>query len=1061
MWCLAKGKIGWIHLGAIFLALLISGCGGSKSPSGPEDALSGDINTLTDVKIDDSEEKLVVEIQAQGPLSPNVFKLTDPLRVIIDFTDTQIGDLQSPIGVNNGVVNEVALTQFDDVSSSLSRVVIGFDQLVDYNVDTNDNVITIDIPKSGAVVAESSDDIEPVDAVGDDSALEELPLDEAPLEELPTADAAPGDELSIEAPDDLAAVIDDIPVEELAEPGRLADKLEDISYTVSGEETQISMRANGSVNNYDDFVLENPKRLVVDLKGLAYKGKRNFSLPDGSVDRIRAGIHPDKVRVVVDFSASSSPNYQIRPTSSGLDIVVAPVVGETDSFGEEPSSDLLADVTEPVEPTESLVDIAALPIDDIPVDESFQVAQLDEPAMDEPAIDEPIVDEPAIDVDPVAPEDEPFEPIVDEAPDAMPSVDPAMVSPYKVTSLDFVQMQGKSRLIIKADGPAAVSANDEGADTVVINLTKGSLAKTTKRSLDTSAFNSPVSQIVPKQVGGDTRIVATLREATPYTVTQEGNFVYVDFERNKDFGGVELAQAPTGEAEEAPAEVESPELSPEISEEEAAVAPEAAPEAPTEQVIEDESIFDEPDEQDDSKRYEYVKEELLSDSLSQEEGAGFGDDMIFEIGARTNRYTGRKINLDFKDADIRSLFRLFADISKLNIIVGDDVGGRVTIRLRDVPWDQAFAILLQTQNLGALKYGNIIRIAPAEKIQRERELHAQAKKAAIAAAPMDTLFKSVSYATATELTPHIQSILSERGTVNIDGRTNTLIIRDVREKLVEAKKLIEKLDAQTPQVSIEARIVEVSDTFVRNWGVQWGATADFSPATGNPTGLLFPNSVGAVGSQSIAPPTGGTNPILFNFPPTGANSSVTLNLGSINNVLDLDLLLGYEETEGNAKLISSPKVTVLDNRSATILSGTRIPFITQTENAGNNVRFENAVISITVTPSVTADGSVIMSVTATRNQPDFGQQVIGNPTIIQREATTEVLVKSGNTTVIGGIYQVNKSRSQAGLPFLRHIPILGYLFKADNRRLERQELLIFITPRIVGDEREVVRQVQG
>jgi type IV pilus assembly protein PilQ len=160
-------------------------------------------------------------------------------------------------------------------------------------------------------------------------------------------------------------------------------------------------------------------------------------------------------------------------------------------------------------------------------------------------------------------------------------------------------------------------------------------------------------------------------------------------------------------------------------------------------------------------------------------------------------------------------------------------------------------------------------------------------------------------------------------------------------------------------------------------------------------------------------------------------------------------------------LISSPKITVLDNRPATIISGTKIPFITQTANAGANVRFESAVISITVTPHITADGSVIMNISATRNEPDFGQAVQGNPSIVQREATTEVLVKSGNTTVIGGIYRVNRTKATSGFPFLRSLPIIGYLFKSDNRRLDRQELLIFVTPRIVGDERTAVRQIQG
>jgi type IV pilus assembly protein PilQ len=288
-----------------------------------------------------------------------------------------------------------------------------------------------------------------------------------------------------------------------------------------------------------------------------------------------------------------------------------------------------------------------------------------------------------------------------------------------------------------------------------------------------------------------------------------------------------------------------------------------------------------------------------------------------------------------------------------------------------------------------------------------------------------------------------------RGSVDIDSRTNTLIIKDIRENLDKAKRMVDILDTQTPQVSIESRIVEATTTFTRSFGITWGGNTRFTAATGNPTGLYFPNSVAV-------------SPFALNFPVDGGfvNSTANIRLGSINNVLDLDLALALGEQKGYSKLISAPKVTVLDNKVGSITSGSRIPFITQTADSGSNVRFENAATTLNVTPHITNDGSILMTLTATRNEPNFAQLVQGNPLIDQRTATTEVLVKSGNTTVLGGIYATRTGRSINRLPFLSSIPLIGALFQNYDKQLSRTELLIFVTPRIVGDEREAIRDIR-
>ena len=1015
----------------LLLCMVLIACGKSTTNEIDDDlARTGEISTISSVNVDDNAEDMtLINIQGSGQLNPNVFKLTDPLRVIVDFTDTQLGDITGPIAVNNGTINEITLSQFDDVTSSLTRVVIGFDTTVDYDVVPQDNSLTIKVRKSTGIVSSTG-------ATTVDGQFVEGNFD------FPSANAGI---LADNYIDNEFAFIAALPVEEIAQP---ADTIDNITYNTKGDTTFVSVKANGAIDNYEDFMISNPSRLVLDLKGLnaSQSTKNTIAVGDGIVDRIRLGKHTNKTRLVFDFATGNAPSYRISKMTAGLNIVVSTSTSSLNSF-QEP----MAIASEPVVPvaSEEIVGIAEFPFEVIPTDAGTVVANAE--IADQPvnidATESLFAESPAI---------------IEEQPLATaPTAMPASIQPYQVSSIDFLQTAGASRIAIGTTNQAQYTSTEDGSDTVIVNLVNASIGKGTSRPINASGFDSPVVTVVPKQIGGTTRIVTTLREAVPYTITQEGNMLYIDFSRGKSFKtATDEMVAETSTVPKASMPVDDEEIDAVVA------APAAKPKEddPTVDLDEDDAFFETPEEIEPAKKYEYVKEELLSDAINAKGGSAstYGsDDLIFELDATPNKkYTGRRINLDFKDADIRALFRLFADISKLNIIVGDDVNGKVTIRLQDVPWDQAFAILLQTQSLGAIKYGNIIRVAPAQKIQKERELHAQAKKAAIAAAPIDTLFKAVSYANASNVANHVKNTLSERGTVDIDERTNTLIVRDVREKLTQAKTLIEKLDAQTPQVTIEARIVEATDSFVRNWGVQWGASAEFSAATGNPTGVLFPSNVSAVGGVggTIA---GGSNPILLNFPPTGSNSALALNLGSINNVLDLDLLLGYEEREGNAKLISSPKVTVLDNKPATILSGTKIPFITQTGNSGSNVRFESAVIQITVTPHITADGAVIMQVTATRNEPDFGQAVLGNPSIIQREATTEVLVKSGNTTVIGGIYRVNRTREQAGFPVLRKIPILGWFFSSDNRRLDREELLIFITPRIVGDERTAIRQVQG
>jgi type IV pilus assembly protein PilQ len=419
------------------------------------------------------------------------------------------------------------------------------------------------------------------------------------------------------------------------------------------------------------------------------------------------------------------------------------------------------------------------------------------------------------------------------------------------------------------------------------------------------------------------------------------------------------------------------------------------------------------------------------------------------------RYRGKRVSFEFKDIDIQNLLRVIAEISKKNIVVADDVSGKVTIRLRNVPWDQALDLILRTKNLGKEEVGNIVRIAPLKTLEEEARLRNDRKKSLQQQEDLLVNLLPVNYAVATDMSQRVKDVLSDRGSVTVDTRTNVLIVKDVRANVEKVRALVRNLDTQTPQVLIESRIVEATTSFSRQIGVQWGGRGAATPATGNSTGLIFPNAVNVFGSSPGQSPAGFTGDPNFavNLPAAtnlGIGGALGMTFGSAGGALQLNLRLSAAENEGYVKTISAPKVTTLDNNTARISQGVSIPF-SQTSAQGTNTIFIEARLSLEVTPHITQDGSILMSITAQNNQPDPANTgANGQPAIQRKEAQTQVLVKDGDTTVIGGIYVRRGSTATASIPFLSKIPVLGYFFRQNTERDDRQELLIFITPRILN-----------
>ncbi|HEX8908291.1 MAG TPA: type IV pilus secretin PilQ, partial [Anaeromyxobacteraceae bacterium] len=418
-------------------------------------------------------------------------------------------------------------------------------------------------------------------------------------------------------------------------------------------------------------------------------------------------------------------------------------------------------------------------------------------------------------------------------------------------------------------------------------------------------------------------------------------------------------------------------------------------------------------------------------------------------------YTGRRITLDFHDIDIRNLLRLIADVSKKNIVVADDVTGKVTVSLRNVPWDQALDLVLKTKGLDKEELGNVIRIAKIEQIAKEQQARAEAAKARAPLLPLKVRIIPVNFARSGDVASRIKDVLSERGSVTTDDRTNVLIVKDVPEALARAEGLVRNLDTEIPQVRIESRIIEASTNFNRAIGVQWGGSATWSQASGHPTGVFFPNTVATAGAAGNAPSDGtsATPTYAVNLPAAigqGQGGGLGFQFGSVGGAFNLNLRLSALENSGVVKTISAPSVSTVDNKEATIGQGISIPF-SQVSASGVNTVFVEAKLELKVTPHVSADGSVLMKIKVTNNSPN--PQLTGangQPSISKREAETESLVKDGETTVIGGIYTRQTSHSVSEVPFFGKIPILGYFFRTKSDQDDHTELLIFITPRILN-----------
>ncbi len=966
-----------------------------------------------------SQEEGATRIEVQGASDPSftAFQQGDPARVVVDVEGVVPGTAPESTAVLDGTVSDVTVQGFEDATgANVTRIEVGLAAAASYDVSAVGGALEIRIEP----LAEET--------VGAETTLSSTTLAAAP------------------APEEVPEIVP--PAAEIAAG---ATRLLGVDALTGEPGARILLRTDGRPETFTQFLLADPPRLVVDLPGLVQATSSSLiDLGADSIERARVGQHDGKVRVVLDgTSAEALAGADGEASDEGVlirlsDDASLPPVGASPAVeGEATGAEVASDA--------GSMEVASEPEASVVVDDPWAVDASTEtvPAAPAEADDDPwataetgSLDEPTVldetsspgetstsslgDVESATDVDSGMEAAADTtAPTADAEVDafgddtslmsetgaPVMVETAETPDLSDgmihvlgVQLDEEatgSRVTVFLDGLVEPTLVKPDAETVILRL------------VGTGLSDDAITRIAPVEPGAVSLVTAfeqpgtglpevrvVVRRASglePNLSTVDGNLV-LDFAATDEVASVPPAMA-TG----------------------AAAAAGGAPPAAIDP---------------DSEALEILEEGGLLEGKN---------------------YTGRRVSLDFKDVDIDDVLRLVAEVSDLNIIAGDEVAGSVTIRLVDVPWDQALDVILLTKGLGFVRVGNVLRIAPSEQLKSEEEARLQERRAKEKLEDLLVKLQPVNYASVKEVEKMVKRLLTPRGSVDVDERTNTIILKDIASVIDEATALIKAIDTQTPQVLIEAKIVEANLDFSKEIGSQWAfGTQPFNDGFDSGSGNRQDLTIGGADNVQFH-----NNPLLTGFTETFNHVSVTnpitsvptglLDMGAflLDQKFNVELRLEAAESHGEGKVISSPRVVTLDNRKASIEQGVSIPFQTF-ENGDAKLEFIDAVLRLEVTPHITADRSIIMKVEVNRNAPDDSVQTpTGSPAIAKNEAETETLVKDGQTLVIGGIYTIEKAERQSRVPYFHKIPVLGVAFRNNEIRDIRKELLVFVTPRIV------------
>jgi type IV pilus assembly protein PilQ len=676
--------------------------------------------------------------------------------------------------------------------------------------------------------------------------------------------------------------------------------------------------------------------------------------------------------------------------------------------------------------------------------------------------------------------------------------------PVKLTSIDVQTLSGSQvQLKLHMDGaaPEPLPFTIDKPARIAFDLPNTTLALASRRI---DVRSGGVDTVLAAEANGRTRLVVNVDTLLPYTTRVEGNDIVVTLgqQPGADVGKPAAARASASAAPAAPAErairtidfrrgtdgtgrvivqLTDPRTPVNVRQEGNQIVVDFAGTLMPKNLMRRYDVMDfaTPVQTVDAVRVEGSSRLVISAQGDFEQLAYQSDNQYtIEIKPSLKRsaqeekkeYSGERLTLNFQDIDVRSVLQLLADTSGQNIVVSDSVTGNLTLRLQNVPWDQALDIVLRTKGLDKRRQDNVIIIGPTEELATREKAELAAHKEVAELSPTHTEFMQVNYAKVADLSKLIkstnakESMLSPRGSLSIDERTNTLLVQDTSDKLADIRRLVQTLDVPVKQVLIEARIVIVSDTFERDLGARLGLTGFTTAGVGSLISVSGTNVGTDTMVSSVLPSTTGTPPsgnvalpvldnrYQVNLPAANTNGSIGLSILGGKHLIDLEL--SAAQNEGKSETVSSPRVITANQKQATIMQGVEIPYQESASSGATTTQFKNAVLSLKVTPLITPDNRVILDLDV--SDDSVGQQVTSAtggsvPSIDTREIITQVLVNDGQTVVLGGILDTTKTRQANKVPFFADIPVLGYLFRSTTNINNKTELLIFITPKILRE----------
>jgi type IV pilus assembly protein PilQ len=434
-----------------------------------------------------------------------------------------------------------------------------------------------------------------------------------------------------------------------------------------------------------------------------------------------------------------------------------------------------------------------------------------------------------------------------------------------------------------------------------------------------------------------------------------------------------------------------------------------------------------------------------------------------ELAKKKQEYTGERLSLNFQNIEVRAVLQLIADFTGINMVTSDSVTGNVTLRLKNVPWDQALDIILKTKGLDKRQKGNVMLIAPAAELAAQEKLELESQKQVVELAPITSETIQVNYAKASEIATILKakgnSLLSDRGNVTVDDRTNKLLVQDTAKNIDAIAALVEELDVPVKQVLIESRVVLVTTNYSKELGVQFGVSNQ-----GGVGNTQYGTSGTVAGADGVVDASGattvaGVSPRSLNvsLPVTGAAGSIALAVAKLPFGTILDLELSAAEAEGQTEIVSSPKVITSNQHKAKILQGTEIPYLQSSSSGAATIAFKEAVLKLEVTPQITPDDRINLDMLVTKDSPDYAHAIVipgvgaSAPPINKQEVDTRIMVDNGDTIVLGGVYEQTKSNKVTRVPFFGDLPLVGFLFRNTSKSDDKSELLIFVTPKIIKE----------